>query len=91
MFISFHCFTKYVKAAFFRCAWLRPVPPGASRHRHLRDLDIYEGELDEAQFADWMRRRADCPASGCEREVRALTGETQDRAAERNTPLQGRV
>src|SRR5690606_19730946 len=30
-FLSFHCFTKYVKVAFFRGAALRPAPPGASR------------------------------------------------------------
>ena len=32
-FLSFHCFTKYVKVAFFRGASLRPVPPGGPRAR----------------------------------------------------------
>ncbi len=32
-FLSFHCFTKYVKLAFFRGASLRPVPPAASKHK----------------------------------------------------------
>ena len=27
-FLSFHCFDRYVKVAFFRGASLRPVPPG---------------------------------------------------------------
>src|SRR5262245_1814582 len=27
-FLSFHCFTKYIKVAFFRGTSLRPVPPG---------------------------------------------------------------
>ena len=27
-FLSFHCFTNYVKVAFFRGASLRPLPPG---------------------------------------------------------------
>jgi len=27
-FLGIHCFTKYVKVAFFRGASLRPVPPG---------------------------------------------------------------
>ena len=27
-FLNFHCFAKYVKAAFFRGTSLRPVPPG---------------------------------------------------------------
>ena len=32
-FLSFHCFTNYVKVAFFRGASLRPVPPGESKTR----------------------------------------------------------
>jgi hypothetical protein len=28
MFLSFHCFTTYIKVAFFRAASLRPVPLG---------------------------------------------------------------
>src|SRR5215510_14309150 len=30
-FLNFHCFTSYIKIAFFRGASLRPVPPGASK------------------------------------------------------------
>ena len=30
-FLSFHCFTKYVKVTFFRGASLRPLPPGESK------------------------------------------------------------
>jgi hypothetical protein len=29
-FLSFHCFTKYVKVTFFRGTSLRPLPPGES-------------------------------------------------------------
>src|SRR5262245_39215279 len=29
-FLSFHCFTRYVKVTFFRGASLRPLPPGES-------------------------------------------------------------
>ena len=32
-FLSFHCFTKYVKVAFFRGASLAPVPPGTSKQQ----------------------------------------------------------
>lgn len=61
-FLSFHCFTKYVKVAFFRGAMLDPVPPGASKQKDVRYLDIYEGdELDEAQFADWVRQASRLP------------------------------
>ena len=53
-FLSFHCFTHYIKVTFFRGASLRPVPPGVSKHKDVRYLDIYEGELDEAQFTGWV-------------------------------------
>ncbi len=42
-FLSFHCFTKYVKVTFFRGASLRPLPPGESKHKNVRYLDIHEG------------------------------------------------
>ena len=32
-FLNFHCFTKYVKVAFFRGTSLRPVPPASPRAR----------------------------------------------------------
>ena len=32
-FLSFHCFTKYVKVAFFRGTSLRPLPPASPRAR----------------------------------------------------------
>src|SRR6266511_1984046 len=38
-FLSFRCFTKYVKVAFFRGASLRPVPPGQSKLKDVRYLD----------------------------------------------------
>ncbi len=61
-FLSFHCFTNYVKVAFFRGASLRPLPPAASKHRHVRYLDIYEDDrLDEAQFAAWVREASQLP------------------------------
>ena len=61
-FLSFHCFTKYVKVAFFRGASLRPVPPAASKQKDVRYLDIHEGdELDEAQFAAWVKQASLLP------------------------------
>jgi hypothetical protein len=61
-FLSFHCFAKYVKLAFFRGAGLRPLPPGASKHKHVRYLDIYEDdEIDEAQLAAWVKQAAALP------------------------------
>ena len=61
-FLSFHCFTKYVKVTFFRGASLRPVPPGASKHKEVRYLDIREDDqLDEAQFVDWVKQASQLP------------------------------
>jgi hypothetical protein len=61
-FLSFHCFTKYVKVAFFRGTSLRPVPPGESKHQDVRYLDIHEdGQLDEAQMATWVNQAAALP------------------------------
>ena len=58
-FLNFHTFTKYVKVAFFRGASLRPVPPGASKHKDVRYLDIREvDQLDEAHMATWIRQAA---------------------------------
>ena len=61
-FLSFHVFTHYVKVTFFRGTSLRPVPPGASKHKDVRYFDIREGdELDEAQMATWVKQAAALP------------------------------
>lgn len=61
-FLSFHCFTKYVKVTFFRGASLDPVPPGESRHKEVRYLDIREDdEFDEARFVDWVKQASRLP------------------------------
>lgn len=60
-FLSYHCFTKYVKVTFFRGTSLRPVPPGESKHKDVRYLDIHEGQLDEAQFTGWVKQACKLP------------------------------
>jgi hypothetical protein len=61
-FLSFHCFTKYVKVSFFRGASLTPLPPVASKHKDVRYLDIRENDpLEEAQIASWIRQAAALP------------------------------
>jgi hypothetical protein len=61
-FLSFHCFTKYVKVAFFRGSSLQPVPPGASKHEEVRYLDIRENDpWNETQLADWVRQASRLP------------------------------
>ena len=56
-----HCFNKYIKVTFFRGTSLRPVPAGKSKHPEVRYLDIYEDQLDEAQFADWVKQASQLP------------------------------
>ena len=61
-FLSLHCFTKYIKLAFFRGTSLRPVPPGASKQKEVRYLDIHEDDvLDEAQLAAWVKQASQLP------------------------------
>jgi hypothetical protein len=62
-FLSFHCFTKYVKVAFFRGTSLRPMPPGESKHKQVRYLDIHEHDkLDEPQLAAWLKQASRLPS-----------------------------
>jgi hypothetical protein len=61
-FLSLHVFTRYVKVAFFRGTSLRPVPPGPSKHKDVRYIDIHEGDaFDEAQMANWVKQAAALP------------------------------
>jgi hypothetical protein len=60
-FLSFHVFTHYVKVTFFRGTSLRPVPPGASKHKEVRYIDIHEEDLDEALMATWVKQAAALP------------------------------
>lgn len=62
LFLSFHVFARYVKVAFFRGSSLRPLPPGESKQKDVRYLDIHENdELDETQFANWVKQAAALP------------------------------
>ena len=61
-FLGIHCLKSYVKVAFFRGASLRPVPPGKSKSKDTRYLNIREDEpLDEAQFAAWVKQASQLP------------------------------
>ena len=60
-FLSFHCFNAYVKVTFFQGEGMTPMPPGKSKMKNVRYLDIHEGELDEAQFSDWVKQAASLP------------------------------
>jgi hypothetical protein len=48
--------------AFFRGASLRPLPPGESKQKDVRYLDIYENDqLDVELVASWIRQASELP------------------------------
>jgi hypothetical protein len=61
-FLGFHCFTRYIKVTFFQGASLDPVPPGVSKQKAVRYLDIHEdAPIDEARFVDWVKQASRLP------------------------------
>ncbi len=61
-FLSFHCFTKYVKVVFFKGTALKPIPPGESTGENARYLDIHEHDgIDEKQFVAWVKQASRIP------------------------------
>jgi hypothetical protein len=60
-FLSYHCFTNYIKVGFYRGTSLHPLPPGESKVKGVRYLDIHEDDLDEAQFTNWVRQASELP------------------------------
>ena len=61
-FLSFHCFTKYVKLTFFRGTSLRPPPPGESKHPEVRYFDIHEeDQVDRPQLVRWVKQASRLP------------------------------
>jgi hypothetical protein len=63
-FLGIHTFTNYVKVAFFRGTSLTPVPPGASKSKETRYLNIHEDDrLDEAQLAAWVKQASQFPGA----------------------------
>ena len=64
-FLGVHCFTKYVKVAFFDGVSLRPLPPVESKQPKVRYLHIHEGDaLDEKQLAAWVKQAIKLPGWG---------------------------
>ena len=60
-FLAFHVFTHYVKVTFFRGSSLEPLPPGPSKDKNTRYLDIREEGFDEKQFVKWVKQAAALP------------------------------
>ena len=55
-FVSYHVFSRYIKVTFLNGASLDPVPPDGGKDPDSRWIDIYEGDLDEEQMAEWVRQ-----------------------------------
>ena len=61
-FLSYHCFTKYVKVTFLRGASLRPALPVTSKYEQVRYLHIHEDEqIDDKQLVSWIRQASKLP------------------------------
>jgi hypothetical protein len=61
-FLGIHCFTKYIKVAFFRGTSLRPLPPVESKDPDARYFHIREDDqLDEELVASWIRQASQLP------------------------------
>lgn len=61
-FMSFHCYARFVKVAFFQGASLEPQPPVGSKQPNVRYLHVIEAEaLDEQQLASWAHQASLLP------------------------------
>lgn len=61
-FLSFRCFTNYVKVTFFRGASLDPLPPVAFKDPDARALNIHEDDdLDEELVSRWIEQASQLP------------------------------
>ncbi|HEX2029733.1 MAG TPA: DUF1801 domain-containing protein [Nitriliruptorales bacterium] len=61
-FLSYHCFTKYIKVTFFRGAELDPLPPVDSKDPDTRYFHIHEDEdLDEQLVTSWIKQASELP------------------------------
>ena len=61
-FLSYHCFTNYVKVTFFRGTSLDPVPPIESKDDEVRYFHVHEDEpMDEDLVASWIKQASELP------------------------------
>jgi hypothetical protein len=61
-FLSFHCFDKYLKVAFFRGSSLTPPPPVPSKQPEVRYLHItQDNSIDEPQLTAWLQQASQLP------------------------------
>ena len=61
-FLSYHCFTRYVRVTWLNGSSMEPPPPGESKHERVRYLDLHEDdEFDDERIASWIRQAAALP------------------------------
>lgn len=61
-FLSFHCFTRYVKVTFFAGVELDPPPPEPSKDDRVRYVHLHENEeIDDALLTAWIAQAASLP------------------------------
>lgn len=61
-FLSYHCFTRYVKLTFFNGACLDPLPPEPTNDPTTRYLHMgQDSEIDDDQLSDWIRQASRLP------------------------------
>lgn len=61
-FVSFRCFTSYIKLTFFFGAELDPLPPVEFKDPNARALHIHDDdELDDEQLVRWFEQAASIP------------------------------
>lgn len=61
-FLSFHCFTKYIKITFLNGSSLDPLPPVESKHESTRYFHIHENDtIDDAQWVTWIKQASELP------------------------------
>lgn len=61
-FVTFHCFTRYVKVTFLNGSSLDPEPPVAGKDPDARSYHVHEDdEIDERRFMSWVKQAAKRP------------------------------
>lgn len=61
-FVSVHCFANFVRLTFFSGTSLTPPPPGPSKVKNVRYLDLREGEeVATPQIKKWIKEAASLP------------------------------
>ncbi|MGD9933463.1 MAG: DUF1801 domain-containing protein [Dehalococcoidia bacterium] len=61
-FVSYHCFTRYIKLTFFEGVSLDPPLPVGSKDPKVRYFHVHEGDrLDETPLAAWLKQASQLP------------------------------